>query len=67
MKPEIERRATKKLGQSRTIWAAVATAAVGAALTAAPEAMPAAATGPGLILIAAINAALRVLTSQPVR
>ena len=49
------------------MWAAIATAAIGAALTAAPEAMPAAATGPGLILIAAINAALRVLTTQPVK
>jgi hypothetical protein len=49
------------------MWAAIATAAIGAALTAAPEAIPQAATGPGLILIAAINAALRVLTSQPVK
>lgn len=57
----------KKLKKSRTIWVAVATAAAGAALTAAPEALPAAATGPGLILLAAINAALRVLTTQPVR
>ena len=67
MKPEIERRASKKMSQSRTMWTAIATAAVGAALTAAPEAMPQAATGPGLILIAAINAALRVLTTQPVK
>jgi len=57
----------KKLKKSRTIWVAVATAAAGAALTAAPEALPAAATGPGLILLAAINAALRVLTTQPVK
>jgi hypothetical protein len=57
----------KKMSQSRTMWAAIATAAIGAALTAAPEAIPQAATGPGLILIAAINAALRVLTSQPVK
>lgn len=57
----------KKLRKSKTIWAAVATAAVGAALTAAPEAMPQAASGPALILIAALNAALRVLTTQPVR
>jgi uncharacterized membrane protein len=57
----------KKIRKSRTIWVAVATAAAGAALTVAPEAMPVAATGPGLILIAAINAALRVLTSQPVK
>ena len=58
--------AGKRLSRSRTIWAAIATAAIGAALTAAPDAMPVAATGPGLIFIAALNAALRVLTTQPV-
>lgn len=57
----------KKMSHSRTMWAAIATAALGAALTAAPDAMPAAATGPGLIFIAALNAALRVLTTQPVK
>lgn len=57
----------KKLSKSRTLWVAVATAAAGAALTAAPEAIPAAATGPGLIFLAAVNAALRVLTTQPVK
>lgn len=59
--------APKKIRRSRTIWAAIATAAVGAAITAAPDAIPAVATGPGLILIAALNAALRCLTTQPVR
>jgi len=58
--------AVKKISRSRTIWAAIGTAALGAALTAAPDAIPAAATGPGLIFIAALNAALRVLTTQPV-
>lgn len=67
MTQEVERRAGKKIRQSKTIWVAVATAAVGAALTAAPEAMPQTASGPALVLIAAINAALRVLTSQPVK
>ena len=56
----------KKKHRSRTLWAAIATAAVGAALTAAPEAMPTAYTGPSLMFIAALNAVLRVLTTQPV-
>jgi drug/metabolite transporter (DMT)-like permease len=57
----------KKKRHSRTLWLAVGTAVAGAVLTSAPDAMPAAATGPGLIFIAALNAALRVLTTQPVR
>jgi hypothetical protein len=62
-----EPRVPKKKRRSRTMWAAIGTAALGAALTAAPEAMPASATGPALIFIAALNAALRVLTTDPVR
>lgn len=57
----------KKARASRTMWLAVATAAAGAALTAAPSALPPDAAGPGLMLIAMLNAVLRVLTTQPVR
>jgi len=53
--------------RSRTLWVAVATAAAGAVLSAVPEALPAAATGPSLLLLAAINAALRVMTTQPLQ
>ena len=57
----------KKAKRSRTLWFAVATAAAGAVLSAIPEALPAAAAGPGLLLLAAVNAALRVVTTQPLR
>lgn len=58
--------APKKLHQSRTIWLAAATAVAGAVLSAAPQAIPAAATGPGLLVLAALNAMLRVVTTQPI-
>ena len=57
----------KKKRHSRTLWLALGTAVAGAVLTAAPDAMPEMTTGPGLIFLAALNAALRVLTIQPVR
>lgn len=55
----------KKPKRSRTLWVALATAVAGAVLSAVPEALPATATGPGLLLLAAVNAALRVVTTQP--
>lgn len=57
----------KKIHKSKTMWLSVLTAVAGATLAAVPEALPAAAAGPGLIVLAAAQAALRVLTTQPVR
>jgi hypothetical protein len=57
----------KAMRKSKTMWLAAATAAAGAILTAAPQAMPELGAGPGLVLIGALQAILRVYTSQPVR
>ena len=57
----------KKLHKSKTMWVAAATAAAGAVLTSAPQAIPELAAGPGLIVLGALQAILRVYTSQPVR
>jgi hypothetical protein len=57
----------KAIRKSKTMWLAAATAVAGAVLTAAPQAMPELSVGPGLVLIGALQAILRVYTSQPVR
>jgi hypothetical protein len=57
----------KAIRKSKTLWMAAATAAAGAALTVSPEALPHVASGPGLMLIAALQAILRVYTTQSVR
>lgn len=62
-----QEQAKKAIRKSKTMWMAAITAAAGAALTAAPEAVPQLAAGPGLIVIGALQAMLRVYTSQPVR
>jgi len=57
----------KAIRKSKTLWMAAATAAAGAVLTVSPEALPQVASGPGLMLIAALQAILRVYTAQSVR
>lgn len=57
----------KAIRKSKTLWMAAATAAAGAVLTVSPEAIPYVASGPGLLLIAALQAILRVYTTQPVK
>ncbi|CAB4146390.1 hypothetical protein UFOVP1008_49 [uncultured Caudovirales phage] len=57
----------KAIRKSKTLWMAAATAAAGAILTASPEAIPHAASGPGLLLIAALQAILRVYTTQSIK
>jgi hypothetical protein len=64
---EQEQAKKKAIRKSKTMWLAAITAAAGAALTVAPEAVPQLAAGPGLIVIGALQAMLRVYTSQPVR
>ena len=62
-----DRRRPKRARESKTMWFAAVVAAASAALTAAPEAIPAAAVGPAGIAIAAAIAALRVVTANRVR